>query len=315
MGQEKSTETERHPWADARIVYRAGMLAVILAAMVFGWRRQEAIEDLRESMATMEKEEVTLRSETERVEEVLAMLRAEASAESTEFQNLAARVANLTRQSANRDFQETHDRWNLPPEGESPWDPASPYVWVGKDLLHHFPFRSFDSHGHLASDTAAILAIEPEQLEKLNRRVQILTEEFRHIEAANAKRIEEAGFESSADTRPALTVRLEFPSDAFEDLRWRFQETLSGTLGTQRAELLVRLAQNGEAFPLGQPAPSDRTFTVTREPDGRFGLTIQSEFVTQSVGGSESLEPYVPKHLRAVFAPILDLPVEEGEGP
>jgi hypothetical protein len=153
MGHEKCAGTERRPWAQARMVYRAGLIVVILATMAFGWRRQVAIEDLRESLANIEQEEGTLRSEVARVDEELAKLRAEAAAERTEFRNVAARVANLAGQRSDRDLKETH------------------------------------------------------------------------------------------------------------------------------------------------------------------GLTIRSEFMTMSVGGSESLESYVPKHLREAFPPILDAPAAEGEGP
>lgn len=312
------TVMKRRSSAQARMYYRAVLVVVILAAMVFGWRRQVAIKDLRESLVHIHHEELSLRSEVQRAEEELARLRAEHATERTQFPNLAARVANLAGQRADLDLKETHDRWNLPPEGESSWDPTSPYVWVEKDLLPQLPLQSFDSHGNLAAATASALVIEPEQLTEMNRHLRGLMDEFQQIEAAHATRVEEEGSESISEQPHALTVRVAFPLEAFEDLRRRFQETLEGFLGTQRAELLVRLAQNGQAFPLGQPAPSPRTFTVTREEDGRFGLTVRSEFMNMSVGGYdslESLESYVPKHLHEAFAPIFDDPSEVGDEP
>lgn len=314
MGHTRTVMTQLC-WAQARMVYRAGLVVVILAAMVFGWRRQVAIKDLRESLAHIHYEELSLRSEVQRTEEELARLRVEDATERTQFQNLAARVANLAGQKVDLDLNETHDRWNLPPEGVSSWDPASPYVWVEKDLLPQLPLQSFDSHGNLDAATASALVIEPEQLNEMHRQLHGLMDEFQQIEAAHATRVEEEGSEFISEQPHTLTVRVEFPLDAFEDLRRRFQETLAGFLGTQRAELLVRLAQNGQAFPLGQPAPSPRTFTVTREEDGQFRLIVRSEFVNMSVSGSDAVDQYVPEHLREVFAPFIEVPVKVGEGP
>ncbi len=276
-----------------------------LAAWV-GIRQAWQLRELHQSVRQLTEQMEAVRSEAEASDSRLDALRLEGEAQRQERDETNARLAALARQLS---VEDTDPRWHLPPATLPDWNADSPYVWVAKELLPKFPVQPFDSNGQLDPKVAQVLAAEPEQVAALNQTLSRLVTEFRTHEAAHAKPTEEHLPGIAQRDGDKRTITVEPIPEISARLREQFETAVREQFGRQRGELLLNTARGWvqEQFGWtsdqpGAPPPEPRTISVVRNPNGTFNISIRSGHVEMSVGGPNTLDDYLPAHLRHFFA-------------
>jgi len=284
-------------------------VALVLGLAVWiGVGQARQLRALRRSAETLAKQVAETRNRTEEARLRLDALRHDLAAQRAERDATSARAALLARDFA---VAEPEARWAHPPATLPDWNAESPYVWINKKLLPKFPVQPFGSDGALNAGVARVLAASPEQVAALNQTLNGLITEFRTEEAAHAERTDEHLQGIAEAEGDKVTILVEPMPELGAHLRERFETAVREYLGPQRSELLLETAQGWvqEQFgwthaPSGGPPPEPRTFSVVRHPDSTFNITIRSGNGWMSVGGPNSLNDYIPAHLRHFFAEL-----------
>jgi len=280
-------------------------LVLGLAVLTGFWQTRQlraqrlAAEDLSQQLNAA-------RRQTEEVQAQLNTLRQELEAQRRSRDDAGARVAALSRELGPFD---TAPRWLTPPAVLPEWNADSPYVWIKKDLLPRFPVQPFGKNGALAPQVAQVLAVDPDRVTALNQTLRHLVAEFRTQEAAHARPTEEHLPGIADKEGDKLTIVVEPIPETGLRLRGQFEAAVQEQLGSQRAELLLNTArgwvqeQFGWVAPDAEP-PEPRTFSVIRHPNGTYNISVKSGNGWMSVGGPNTLDEYIPAHLRHLFAEL-----------
>jgi hypothetical protein len=195
-------------------------------------------------------------------------------------------------------------RWATPPLAEREWDPKSPYVWLRKDLLPSFPVNPFDDQGHLRTEIAAVLNVDPAQVRALDAAVGRLVAENKRCEVARARPTDDHLPNIREYGGPKVTLRIDPDSDEGARMRQEFLATLEGALGPQRAALLEQTAESWVDSKIASTIGVSKTFSAVRNPDGSFAISIQSGTMYMHDGGVRALGHHIPPHLLPFFSAL-----------
>lgn len=192
-------------------------------------------------------------------------------------------------------------RWAMPPLAEREWDPKSPYVWLRKDLLPSFPVNPFDDQGHLRTEIAAFLNVDPAQVRALDAAVGRLVAENKRCEVARARPTDDHLPNIRRYGGPKVTLRIDPDPDEGARMQQEFLATLEGALGPQRAALLEQTAESWVDSKIASTIGVSKTFSAVRNPDGSFAISIQSGMMYMHDGGIRTLGHHIPPHLLPFF--------------
>lgn len=265
----------------------------LLAAQREGLAR---IEALQEAISEEETRNARLATELQPVQQSRTLAIAQAA-------GLAGKVAEVA----------STESWNEPPSQWPSWDLKSPYIWLPVAQLTNLTMSAFQKDGELQPDWVAVLGVEPGEVAALNTSLGALLIEYQREEAARARVLEE--HLPGVAERPGrkITVRVEPVADRAAELRTRFEGLVRENLGPRRGEILLGASESwlSEQFPTELRQP--RVVSVVREENGTFQLAYESGGSLFSVGGTQVIEGYLPRHLRSLFAPLLGDDAGTGE--
>ncbi len=195
-------------------------------------------------------------------------------------------------------------RWAMPPLAEREWDPKSPYVWLRKDLLPWFPVNPFNDQGHLRPEIAAVLNVDPAQVRALDAAVGRMVAENERREVARARPTDDHLPFIREHGGPKVTLRIDPDPDEGARMRQEFLATLEGALGPQRAALLEQTAGSWRDSKIASTDDVPKSFSVGRNPDGSFAISIGYGTGAMLDGGASSLRKYIPPHLLPFFSAL-----------
>lgn len=274
------------------------VLGIIGVASFIGIQRQHALQSLRQTNAALAEQIGFTQAQIRERQASLTPLQEELAELRKTRAETAAKAAALLRELAP---ENSDARWSIPPTQLPDWDPDSPYVWLNKELLTRFPLQPFSSTGALSPTVASLLVLEPQQVQQLNENITRLVAEYRAQEAARAQPAEQtiSGQESGQIKKLTLIIP---PSPEFSaTLKDQVERTLVAQLGQSRADLLLQTAAGWWQEQIGGSGTESRVFSVERQADNSYQVSISSGTMRMSVGGVGSINDYVPPHLRPFF--------------
>ncbi|MDB6029625.1 MAG: hypothetical protein JWM68_5848 [Verrucomicrobiales bacterium] len=291
------------------------LVLVILSIATTVWvvRQRSIIETRRR----LEQTRMQLASATNRVaaaESELDVLHQQSREEERTRDTTLAKVTEAQRQLT-KVFPDA--RWAKPPEDLPVWLEESPYIWMQKDKLPGFPVEPFDSNGTIRDEVLTVFAADKKQRAALAASLPALLEEYRALELAKVKTLDEplAGIDKDG---PLKTVSIEPLPKEGALLKEKFNGKLREILGDQRAGLLDGLAKDWADQQFGQSG-EPKTISLVRHPSGYYNLSVKSKNHWMSCGiapGTEKimLPNNIPPHILPMFADVIADAVVGGEG-
>ncbi|MFN7140577.1 MAG: hypothetical protein ACK4UN_14660 [Limisphaerales bacterium] len=201
-------------------------------------------------------------------------------------------------------------RWVTPPEVLPQWNPASPYVWVQKEVMKQLHQRPFTAEGTLPMEATVVLALDPGHLKELNRLLASILAEYRKLESGTVRYTNQHLIPISPGS-DALTITWNPPKDEAIRFRSAFEAILREQLGNQRTDLLLALDSGRLDEDFGQIAEGESLKITVRKKDDQFDIAIQGSSWLQTSAPKEylrNLEHHIPVHLRPFFSSLLESP-------
>ena len=248
---------------------------------------------------------------TQRTAEALA-LEIESSKLTAEIKALGEELQREKRAADNARISESKVRaevaaatpgaqWAEPPETLPDWNPASPVVWVSKDLLTQIPIEPFSKNGELNPGVAEVLGIKPEVRKELDGFMAAELERFRNLELTNVYLSTNHLPGVSHIEGRKLTIELRPPAEAGAELKERLTAVLANKLGAQRAGILMEQGQRWFAENVSSFAQEPKIISVGWRPTNGYSLSIKGAGVWKSFGGLSELKGHIPGHLLPYF--------------
>ncbi len=283
---------------------RSLVLLIFSAALILWMVRESEINEARRYIQKNQAELVKLTNYVLSAEENLESLRAELrDAKRRRDESLVA--VHDARQQLFKDSPES--RWVTPPNDLPAWIEESPYIWLRKDRLDVLSVQPFNNDGTLRGEMLTVLVTTPEQNAALANRLPALLNEYRVMEASKARYLDKplSGIENGT----IKTVSLEPIPEEGATIKKRFEAALRETVGSQRADLILRLSEPWLDEQFGQTGAA-RTISVVRHPDGEYNLSIKGKNNWFSCGVPKrfaglQFKDHIPPHVLPMFADII----------
>jgi hypothetical protein len=262
-------------------------------------RTRRAVSDINAQSASLEQQIAAIASDLESVQHELTAEKLRRNQALAEVATASSSLAKVNPES----------RWATPPANLPEWNPDSPFIWLRKEVLPEFPVSPFLASGELRPEVSYVLTVSPAQQRTLNAALSQCLRRYREIETSKVERLEEH-LPGIAD-RPGAKATIRVPPLPDEGARAKeeFAAALTGSLGEQRAELLLKLGDSWLDEQLSQSGKEPKTISVLRRPDGSGNVSIKAGGSWMSVGldkgHPEMLWEYVPKHLASFFTEVL----------
>jgi hypothetical protein len=194
--------------------------------------------------------------------------------------------------------------WVKPPPVLPEWNPASPYVWLRKDIVPLLSVPAFNDVGEIRPEAAAVLNAGQGTRVRLNKRLKELLRQYEELELAGAELLDQP-LPGLGSPGPSVTVRLQVPEEAAR-LKQAFEAELRQELGDQRADLLLQTASGWINSKFGSLGEEAKTISVARHDNGTYNIAVRFAGSWMSVGGVRELTEYVPSHLLPLFHDLGD---------
>ena len=166
-----------------------------------------------------------------------------------------------------------------------------------------FPVPAFEKDGTLNSEVAAILTLDRDAQNALNKRLSGFVNQYHALETAHAEVIDDP-LPGLGGDGPTITLRVRpFPEDGVR-LRQAFEGELHVSLGDQRADLLIQTARYWLNSEFGSADPEGMVISGRRGHDNTYNISIRSRHGSMAVGGVRELDQYVPPHLLSFFSDL-----------
>ncbi len=275
----------------ALILFLATLAAVAVLVQSLNLRQ------LRQSVARAENQKGTADAHLIRAAKAVEDARALLKQQESDWQRAQAESAAAENRLL---LQNPESRWALPPRTWPEWDPASPYVWLRKELLPLFSVPAFDKDGSLTAETAAFLAVDKDARDGLNQRMKQVLAQYRELETRHAEVIPEP-LPGMPQDGSAVTVQVRPLREEGERLKKAFESQLRDGLGEQRGELLLQSAKEWLDSTFGAASDLPVIISAVRDTDNTFRVSIRSGTSWISVGGTPGLASYIPAHLLPFF--------------
>jgi len=211
--------------------------------------------------------------------------------------------AAIARAEANRTASDPESRWASPPLALPEWNPASPYLWIEKDILTTIPMQPFTAPGTLHPMVTDSLAIEPDSARTLAAILDRHIGNVRTMEAAQAVVNLETDSTVPDGTDRPVTLSVTLPYADSSPIRTALESDLRRELGDSRADLLLHWGRPWLEDQFGSP-DQNRTYRVTRDADGTFSIVTKTPTGSYSTSGISDFKIYIPEHLRSWFEPL-----------
>jgi hypothetical protein len=196
-------------------------------------------------------------------------------------------------------------QWVAPPDTWPDWNDESPYVWLRKETLPKVGVKVFTDDGELRPEVASVLMANAEQQRALNTAAPRLLAEYRALEVANAERTDEH-LPGIAGDGLKMTIRINPMPEEGARLKQEFETALRSELREQRADLVMKLSEGWLDSQFSRFGQVPKAISVIRHPDGTFNVNIRSGFSSTSVGGTPTIDEYIPPHLLPLFSDLMD---------
>jgi hypothetical protein len=286
-------------------------IAVLAGAITIAVWQQLQWRATNRAAAKSGSELTELRLQRAAKEEALAQRRREL--EEQRHQS-AAETAKLAKATHDAEAAAAPNLWAEPPAQLPAWDPASPYVWLKKEMLPQFPVQVLDDSGQLSAEVAAVLMVPPAIRQHLNGELRKLLEDSQAAETARAERTDEHLPGIAQGEGEKLTIKVPPSPEEGARLRQAFEATLRADLGEGRAALVLNTAAGWLDSHFSEFGNEARIVSVLRRPNGTYDIATRAGSSWFSTGGMTSLDDYVPAHLRPLFEPITGQPPAEKSG-
>lgn len=275
--------------------------SLLLAAFVLWMHGQWRLRIIQEALAEARVRETDLQQQVHAAKARAEGLREELRRRSHQRDQAQIAAAKAERQLA----QAVPDsNWVEPPTALPEWNPASPYVWLRKDIVPRLSVPAFNDHGEILPEVAAVLNTGPGTRVRLNERLKELLRQYQELELAAAELLEQP-LPGLGSPGPSITVRLQVPEEAAR-LKQAFESELRQELGDQRADLLLQTASGWINSKFGSLGEEAKTISVARHDNGTYNIAVKFAGSWMSVGGVRELTDYVPSHLLPLFHDLGD---------
>ena len=280
-------------------------LVALLLGLVVWVPRQRAWKETRQQLAAARAFHAELEG---RLAEARATLAASRQALTQQQAGLDETLAALAQAERALVRVDPESQWSAPPGTWPAWTPASPYVWVRKEMLPQLGLGEdvFTSAGTLRAEAAAVLAVSDEQQACLNATLPGLLAEYHALEVANAERLDQPlpGIEGEG---PQVTIRVRPLPEEGARLEAQFIASLQEQLGDQRTDLVRQVAGGWLDSAFSGLSAEPRIISVIRHPNGSYNLSTRtgSGWLSVGVTSPTSLMAYLPAYLTPLFEDVL----------
>ncbi len=287
------------------MISRRILISLLCAAGLFIILNQHSRISRKTAAVTARTTELAaLETQTTRLKDEITALRAEVRRE-----EIAAEIARAAEAKAMAEFSAINPdaQWAEPPETLPDWNPASPFIWIPKDLLTQIPSEPFSQNGSLNPGVAEVLGISPETRKELDRLVAAGLERFRQMEFTNVYLSTNHLPGVSHIEGKKLTIELRPPPEAGPQLKEELISAFVSKLGAQRAEILMQQGRKWFVENLSAFEPESKFISVAwRPPPNAYSLTIKGPGVWKSYGGLSDLKGLVPDHVLPYFSELTE---------
>ena len=287
--------------ASMRVRKTTLILVVLLAALALWIRQRHRLAQVRLALAETGARRARLDG---RIAAATASLESTRRLLHEQHVNHAATVAAAAKVEQELARVDPGSQWVVPPSASPDWNAGSPYVWLRKEILPYLGVKVFTDDGELRPEVASVLTANAQQQRALNTAAPRLLAEYRALEVANAERTDEH-LPGTAGDGPKMTIRIKPMPEEGARLKQEFETALRSELGGQRADLVMKLSEGWLASQFSQFGQVPKTISVIRHPDGTFNASIQSGHSSTSVGGTTTIDKYIPPHLLPLFSDML----------
>jgi len=191
------------------------------------------------------------------------------------------------------------DIWSEAPSELPQWNPHSPYIWLDKEWLPRLPLRTISKKGELTRETAEILAINETQRQRLNQKLTGIVTESRALAQSVAERCDEEIPAAGALDERRVTIKIQMPMEAAEELKNRYESTLRDELGEERGNLIRDSVWASNWFQT-EFGSKPEYISVVRRSNGTYNIAFKER--GSSMGGVTRLDDYIPEQ----FLPLFD---------
>ena len=278
----------------------AAAALVLVAGLALRIPRQAALEDARRALAGAQAEQSSLANRMTNAKSVIESSRPELAAQSARRNQQIAATARLQQEILKA---KPESRWAEPPAHGASWDPASPYVWLPKDLLAKLPLARFDRDGSLSKNAVAVLDLDPRQVESLNVSLKRAVDNYHAAQLPHLEKTDGPADLPNGDR--SITVKVPPIPEAGAAAQQQFENAVRTELAGRRAEVLLQANTQWLDSQFDQDSDGTVAYTLTSHTNGQFTLQHSS-----SHGGGSSTSPggsvlnSVPTWLHPLFTDL-----------
>ncbi len=279
------------------------LLIATIAAGLWIPRQIKMVRDRRwireaQSQLTVSHDRVT--AATEALESAQRALRAA----NDEHDRVLAAVAKAGRLAAAKD---PDARWATPPASLPEWNAESPYVWLRKEMVSRLPMSPFTEDGQLRPEVGYVLVVDPAVQRDLNNQLKQLLSDYRALEVAKAEQIDEPLPGIYGEKNQIVTIRVQPLVEEGARVKQQFEAALIGSLGAQRAELLLKAGDTWIGSEFAQFGAEPKIISVVRHSADSYNVSIKTGNNWISTGGpAKAVKDQIPPHLRPLFGEWFD---------
>jgi hypothetical protein len=286
------------------------LLLVILSAATAVWiPRQRALAQTRAVLAETKARALKFDERINAATAQLESVRAEVKAQTASRKEARSAIAKAEADLAKIDPE---SRWTTAPPNLPNWNSDSPYVWLRKDIIPQLPITAFEENGELNPNVAYVLTLDEKQATALNRTLTKILADYRALEATKAEKTDEHLPGIAGQDGDKLTIRVQPQAAEGKQYMQQFQAAFRNELGSQRAGLLLQVADNWFDQQFSQSATAPKAISLLRCPDGSYSISIKSGNSWQSTGGPWRIaQLWIPPHLRPMFSDIAPPPTDQ----
>jgi len=266
-----------------------GTIVYLLSVIQTRYIRSE-IERSQGNLATLKNEIVTARTSNKAAERRISQFEKEARAAAEKLPS----ETGLAGAGIN-------DIWSSPPKALPELNLESPYIWLDKEVLPKLPLQTIGKEGEITKEIAEILGVSRAQLDRVNQKLVEIVAENRTLAQNSAEIVHEDVLSTGSSDGTKISVKIQVPTEATEQLKDRYQSAISDEVGEDRKDLLCRSVAT-QSWLNTEFGVKPEIISVVRHPNGTYNIGFKER--GSSFGGITKLEDYLPDFVLPLFDSI-----------